>query len=142
MISSRIYTIIIRLKVRIFQKDFWYPRILPKNKRMKSVLLLRRICLLIFWENSRTPTSKLTEKSSLIQIIFSCCFFIQFLDIFIELCSLKALQHGLRSVSTYIAIRWERYRIYDRPKIDRFSAPFTGPSEPRKQWGQLSSQIL
>ena len=41
-----------------------------------------------------------------------------------------------------IAIRWERYRIYDRPKIDRFSAPFTWPSELRKQRGQLSLQIL
>ena len=40
------------------------------------------------------------KKSFFIQIILSLLF-IQCLDIFIELCTLNALQHGLRSVSTY-----------------------------------------
>ena len=35
----------------------WYPRILPKNERTNSFLLLWQICSLVFWENSRIPRS-------------------------------------------------------------------------------------
>ena len=34
-----------------WEKDFWYPRILPKNESTNSFLLLRRICTFVFWDN-------------------------------------------------------------------------------------------
>ena len=40
-----------------FERTFWYPRILPKNKWTNSFLLLKRIRSFVFWENSRISKS-------------------------------------------------------------------------------------
>ena len=58
------------LKVRKFRKDFWYPRILPKNERTNSFLLLRRIRSFVFWENSRITKSHFEIIWPLVESIY------------------------------------------------------------------------
>ena len=44
-------------KVQIILKDFWSPRILPKNEQTNFFLLLRRILSFVLCENSKIPKS-------------------------------------------------------------------------------------